>query len=224
MQLVTTPRIEFLRGLVREIGHNYAGGRVIVAVDGIAGSGTTEFGDELARVFEEAGRGAFRASIEGFHRPRTERYRLGRESPRGYYESSYDYRALRRALIDPFRMAGSTGFSTTAFDMKRDAPVVTSWLTGPADLVLIIDGVFLLRPELRAFWDFSIHLDVSLETAYERLAKSAGRDPDPAAPSNARYVGGQELYFAESAPLSSASAAIDNTDPSRPRRIFADSC
>jgi uridine kinase len=221
-QLISTPVIDFLRGLRGEIDHNYAHGRVIVAVDGMAGSGTNAFADELARVFQETGREAFRASMEDFHRPRSERHMAGLDSAEGYYADSYDYRTLRRALIDPFKMAGSTGFQTAAFDQKRDAPVVTSWQTADPDAILILNGVFLLRPELRGGWHYSIYLDVPPAVAYERLAARDNRNPDPLAVSNARYRGGQELYLAEAAPLFAAAAVVDNTDPTHPHRVFPD--
>lgn len=222
MQLVSTPRIDFLRGLKAEISHNYGRGRVIIAVDGAAGSGTGEFADGLAATFREDGRECMSASIEGFHRPRRERYARGRDNAQGFYEDSYDYLALRRVLIDPFRMAGSIGFQTIAFDLQRDAPVVSSWVTGPADMVLIVDGAFLNRAELRGIWNYSIHLDVSSDIAYARLAETAGYASDPGADSNQRYVRGQEIYQAEASPLFTASAVVDNSDAEHPKRVFVD--
>ncbi len=224
MQLLPTPRNEFLRELVGEIAHNYGHGRVIVAVDGIDGAGKTSFGDDLAAVFREAGHDAFRASMEDFHRPRAERYREGRESPVSFYRDSFDYQTFRRVLVDPFRMAGSTGFQTAAWDVKRDAPTQMHWITGQSDGVLIVDGVFLNRPELSGIWNYSILLEVPWDVAYARLAERDARDPDAGSLANARYRDGQDLYFAEADPRQVASALVDNTDPARPTRIFADSC
>jgi uridine kinase len=224
MQLPPTPRILFLRELVTEIARNYGRGRTIVAVDGIDGAGKTAFADDLAAVFREAGHDSFRASMENFHRPRADRWRLGRESPETFYRDSFDYGTFRRVLIDPFRLAGSAGFQTAAFDVRRDAPIESRWLTAPADAVLIVDGVFLLRPELRGIWNYSILLEVPWDEAYARLAARDGVDPDPDALSNARYREGQELYYAEADPRLWASAQVDNANPERPRRIFADSC
>jgi uridine kinase len=224
MQLPPTPRIEFLRELVGEIAHNYGHGRTIVAVDGIDGAGKTSFGDDLAAVFREAGHDAFRASMEDFHRSRADRYRNGRESPASFYRDSFDYRTFERVLVDPFRMAGSAGFQTAAWDVKRDAPTLTRWITGQPDGVLIVDGVFLNRPELRGIWNYSILLEVPWDVAYARLAERDARDPNPDALANARYREGQELYFAEANPRQYADALVDNADPAHPKRIFADSC
>ena len=213
-----------LREVRNEITHNYGVGRTIVAVDGISGSGTAAFADDLAEVYGEDDRAVFRASIDDFHRPREERYARGRNSAEGYYLDSFDYSLFRRALIEPFRMAGSTGFQLVGFDEKRDTGEELRWVTGPKDATLIVDGVFLHRPELRGLWHYSIWLDVPVAEAYLRLSASLGVDADPSAPSNARYVGGQELYQRESGPRTRASAVIANEDEAHPVRLFLDSC
>jgi hypothetical protein len=54
-----------------------------VGVDRVDGAGKTTFADELARALEAIGRRTIRASVDGFHNPRSVRYRLGRGSPQG---------------------------------------------------------------------------------------------------------------------------------------------
>jgi hypothetical protein len=55
--------------------------------------------------------------------------------------------------------------------------------------VLLFDGVFLMRPELRAYWDLTIYLDISAD---ESLRRALTRDVDcSAAPtSRANATGG----------------------------------
>ncbi|MCU1419868.1 MAG: Uridine kinase [Mycetocola sp.] len=224
MRLVTTPRVDLLRELRAEILHNYRVGRVLVAVDGISGSGTARFADDLAEVLREEDRTVFRASIDDFHRPREERYARGREAAQGYYSDSIDSSLFRRALIEPFRMAGSTGFQLVGFDEERNVGEGARWATGPKDAFLVVDGVFLHRPELRGLWHYSIWLDVPLDEAYRRLHEWIGADPRADAPSNARYVGGQTLYTLDAAPRGQASVVIDNADEAHPTRSFLDSC
>ncbi len=103
MRLPTTPTTTVWRGLRDEVRQNNRAGRVIVAVDGRDGAGKTVFADGLAAVFAEDGSAVFRASIDDFHRPRTERWARGRTSPDGFYRDSFDYATFRRVLIDPFR-------------------------------------------------------------------------------------------------------------------------
>jgi uridine kinase len=224
MELIASPRIDFLRSLTAEIAHNYGKGRVIVAVDGVGGSGTAEFADGLAATMREAGHDTFRASIENFHVSRLRPHTPGVESPAALYEDSYDYVTFRRVLIDPFRMGGSTGFQTSGFDRQGPAPSESHWLSAGRDAVLIVDGVFLSRDELRGIWNYSIYLEVPWAVAFARRAEQSGVDPDPDAPSNELYRQGQELYLVDAFPRGRASAIVDNTDADRPTREFADSC
>jgi uridine kinase len=222
MRLPTTPVTTLQRGVRDEVRRWFPAGRVIVGVDGVDGSGKTTFADSLAQVFREDGSAVFRASMDDFHRPRVERYAMGRRSPEGFYRDSYDEATLRRVLIDPFRdahTAGTTGFQLAAFDLARDAPVEARWVTAPQDAVLIVDGIFLQRPSLAEIWDRVVWLEVPWETAYARMARRDGTDPDPDAPSNARWRGGQQLYLDEVRPREAASFVIDNSDHANPRRV-----
>lgn len=208
-----------LESLSAEILHQYGRGRTIVAIDGPDGAGKTRFADDLASVVRTSGHPVFRASIDDFHRPRAERHVRGKDSPDGVYRDSFDYSALRRVLIEPFRLGGSTAFVTAIFDLGRDAQVEPKWLTGPDDAILIIDGIFLNRPELRGLWNYSVWLDVPAEIAEARLT---GRDGGSS--TSSRYSGGQAIYLEEADPRSAATAIIDNGDFEAPRRVFADRC
>lgn len=217
-------RRDTMKALAEELLLHYAHGRVVVAVDGADGAGKSEFADDLATELRSMGHSVFRASMDDFHRPRALRYAKGRESAQGFYEDSYDYPSFRRVLLGPFRMAGSTGFSTAFFDLKRDVEFESRWETGPADAILIVDGLFLLRPELKGIWNFTIWLDAPDEVRRDRMIERDGSHPESDSPLGKRYSGGQELYQREAAPRTAASAIIDNSDYDHPRRQFADSC
>jgi uridine kinase len=215
----TPVKRDVLDSLADEFLHNYGRGRTLLAVDGIDGAGKRPFADALAERLGRGGHAVFRASVDAFHKPRAERYIRGVDSAEGYYYDSFDYELFRRVLIEPFKLGGSTGFVTAAFDAARDAQIEMDWKTGPQDATLIVDGPFLNRPELRGIWNWSIWLDADDEAAQLRLFEldgAAGRSP--------RYPGGQKLYEAEAHPRERASAIIDDTDPETPRRVFADSC
>ncbi|MFT4228663.1 MAG: uridine kinase [Microbacterium sp.] len=228
MRLPITPATTLWRSLRDEVRQHYRAGRVLVAVDGIDGAGKTVFADGLAEAFAEDGAAVFRAGIDDFHRPRAERHARGRASPEGFYRDSYDYATFRRVLVDPFRegghTSGATGFQLAAFDLARDAPVAAQWVTGPRDAVLIVDGIFLHRPELCGLWHWSLWLDVPFDVAYARMALRDGCDPDPLAASNRRYYEGQQRYLRDARPAAGACAIVDNSDLAHPRRVFRDYC
>ena len=192
-----------------------------VAVDGVDGAGKTMFADELGAAVSSRGRAVVRASVDGFHHPRAVRYQRGRDSPEGFYRDSYDYAALRERLLDPFGPGGSRRFTHAVFDHAADAVVNAPTQTAAEGSVLVLDGIFLHRGELRGLWDFSIFLDVGFDVSIARCAARDGGSPDPAAAPNRRYVDGQQLYLAEARPHEQARVVVDNTDLARPRILAA---
>jgi uridine kinase len=222
-----------LEALAKEILHNYGHGRAIVAVDGPTGTGTRQFADDLAATVRALGHEVFRASIEDFHTPRSLRERNGRFSPSALYEDGYDYSVLQRVLLDPFRATSGTGFVLAAFDANRDAPFQSKWTTASPDALLIIDGLFLNRKQLAGFWNYSVWLESSRETADAAVVEgetgarqTVGGEPPAGELSEEaqRDRGADALYWVDAEPRGVATAIIDNNDPEHPRRIFADSC
>jgi uridine kinase len=192
-----------------------------VAVDGVDGAGKTVFADELAAVLAPSRRPIIRSSVDGFHNPREARYLRGRGSPEGFYLDSYDYAALRRCLLDPLGPEGSRTYRLAAFDHLTDSPVAAEDHSAAPNSILVLDGIFLHRPELRDCWDLSVFLSVPFEISIPRGASRGPGfgSPDPATESNRRYVEGQRLYLDQAKPQDRADIVIDNADLAAPRII-----
>ena len=86
-----------------------------VAIDGVDAAGKTTLADELVEPLTRTGRQVIRASVDGFHLPRAARYRRGPDSPEGYFLDSFDYPALRSALLDPLGPHGARRFRSAVF-------------------------------------------------------------------------------------------------------------
>jgi uridine kinase len=159
-----------------------------------------------------------RASIDGFHRPRFERYRLGAESPEGYYRDSFDLDGLRRVLLDPLGPHGDRRFRDAVFDEEADLPVTRPLRHADPDTVLLFDGVFLMRPELEGCWEMVIFVDCSPEVAIRRaMRRDVGRfGTRVEARYRTRYLPGQGLYLAECRPRERADFLVINDDPAHP--------
>ncbi|MEZ5189923.1 MAG: uridine kinase [Schumannella sp.] len=217
----TPARRALLEGLADELLHNYGRGRTILAVDGPTRSGKSTLADDLAEALRKKGHDVFRASIDDFLKPRALRYARGRDSAKGHFEDAYDYSVFRRVLVEPFGMNGSTGFVTRAWDEDRDRQIEPKWLSGPVDAMLVVDGVYLNRPELRGLWNASIWVDADPAVRAKRVLERDGIAPGSARAE--RYEGAQKLYE-RTKPREAATVLIDNTKPDKPRRVFADSC
>jgi uridine kinase len=210
--------LERLAHLILEIDRPHP---VRVAIDGPDAAGKTVLADELAPILEVAGRPVIRASIDGFHRPRAQRLARGAHSPEGYFHDSFDYAALRAALLEPLGPGGEARFQRRVFDYRADEPVVSPVEVALPDSILLFDGVFLLRRELKEVWDFSVFVAVPFAETQRRAAVRDlalfGSQDEVLRRYVARYVPGQKLYLELEDPQSRADAVFYNEDPAKPR-------
>ena len=160
-----------------------------------------------------------RATIDSFHNPKKVRYQRGPDSPEGYYFDSFNYEVLKRDLLIPLGPDGDRHYCPAVFNLKDDVPTNGAWYTAPTNAVLLFDGVFLLRPELILYWDFSIFLDVDFHISVSRAVQRDIANGDQKWDSDTlqkryerRYVPGQQLYFREARPQQRASIIVDNND------------
>jgi len=210
-------RAEVLAGLTRAIVEQESSRRLVIAIDGVDGAGKTVLALELADMLAPH-REVSRASIDGFHRPRAQRYARGRTAE-SFYRDSYDHGAIRTLLVEPFR-AGAP-WRRAVYDVQREMAVEAPPEPGSGrSAVLLVDGIFLHRPELDDLWDASIWVEVPFEVSVPRGNARFGEvdalGADPASEGNARYVGGQRLYLADVDPVTRATWVLDNTDLAAP--------
>jgi uridine kinase len=195
-----------------------------VALDGVDAAGKTTLADELAAALAELGRPVIRASLDDFQHPRAVRYRRGPESPAGYYRDAFDLPALRAALLAPLGPGGDRRYRTATFDYRADAPVAAPEEYAPADAVLLVDGVFLQRPELAGCWEYAVFVAVPPAVALARaLVRDAPRFGGAAAARaryRRRYLPAQRQYLARCRPEERADAVVGNADPAAPTLRF----
>ncbi len=166
---------------------------VLVAVDGADGAGKTRFADALGETLAAAGRTVGRGGIDDFLHPAAHRHALGR-TPRTVWERTTDLAAVRRDLVDP-------------------------WRARTDDAVLVVDGIFLQRPELADVWDLVVWLEVPDAERVHRMARRDGGVDDVADPVQQRYLGAQRIYRETCDPAGSADVVVDNSDWSAPRIV-----
>jgi uridine kinase len=194
-----------------------------IAVDGVDASGKTCFADGLASVLKGKQCVVIRASVDGFHNPKSIRRQRGDLSPEGFYHDSYNYPALIHNLLKPLGPGGSLEYRTQVFDVEKDEPIDSPLRTTSGDAILLMDGIFLLRPELLPFWDLKIFLQADFKNTVQR---GAARDASLYGSRQTaeeryweRYVPGQELYLRLADPVDNADILIDNNDLESPNLL-----
>jgi uridine kinase len=214
-------RQDLLAEFVRRITDVTRPHPIRVAIDGVDAAGKTTLADELVAPLTRTGRFVIRASIDGFHHPAAVRYRRGRLSPEGYFRDSFNHAQLIETLLAPLGPGGDRRYRGAIFDVRLDRPVEAPAQKVSPDAVLLFDGVFLLRPELRPYWDFSIFVRADFEVT---VARADARDHHRFGSHEQvrqryaeRYVPGQRLYLTEAQPELQASVVVDNNDAAHPR-------
>jgi uridine kinase len=207
--------------LAEEVARRKEEGRPLkVAIDGRCASGKTFLADQLAQALRPAGFDVLRPSVDGFHHPREHRYRQGEYSAPGYYEDAFNYRAVEDYLLKPLSQhAFPVLCRQVAHDVRTDMPISAPPLAVDAHSVLLFDGLFLFRPELNAYWDFRILLEIDAATSVSRaLERDVTDPPDITRRKYAeRYEPAWQIYVANERPASKADVIVDNRNFLHPR-------
>lgn len=181
-----------------DLGH-----AVRVAIDGPDCAGKSTLADAVAAELRSH-RPVVRLSIDDFHHPAATRRRRGELSPDGYYHDSFNLAAIVDEVLQSLGPDGNGSFCPALFDYRRDEYIETPPVPADSGAIILFDGVFLLRPELRRHWDLSIYLDVdpdeSLRRALIRDLELFGSSEDVETRYRRRYLPGQALYRRDANP------------------------
>ena len=212
-------RDEMLARLTAAVGSVTVAHPVRVAVDGAPAAGKTTLADELAHLLRAEGRHVIRATIDDFLVPRAQRYHRGEYSAEGCYFDAHDHHALTRVLLAPLGPGGDRRFQNAIYDRTADSTVSPPPTTAPAAAVLVLDGVFLLRPELIDRWDLRIVVSTAPDRTVDR-AVIRERDVSSRAAVERRwrerYLPAQRLYVATARPADHADIIVHNDEPQQP--------
>lgn len=191
-----------------------------VGIDGIDTAGKTTMADHLAADLRRRGMSVVRVSIDGFHRPREERLRRGSYSPEGYYLDSFDYPGLRKSVFEPLESESPARIRTRLYDFRTEQPADIHDVPVPEGSVVLMDGVFLFRPELVDVWDYKVFIHITFEECLRRARSRDlelfGDETELVRRYEKRYIPGQRLYLEACRPDETANIVVDNTDWEQP--------
>lgn len=189
-----------------------------VALTGMGCTGKTTLAAELVTVVSGAGRAVVPLAYDDYHHASERRHRQGRTSAAGYLEDSFDPDALRRLVLDPVA-AGAAAVVPASYDLAADHPVDPDPVPLPADGIVLVEGSFLLVPELADRWDLAIMVVADPARVLERGLE---RDADLGTPEQVRelyvrrYLAAESLHQERHDPWSHADVVVDLTDPTAP--------
>ena len=127
-------------------------------------------------------------------------------------------------MLEPLKN-NEPAYRAEVFDYRTEAKIDSKTRDAEPGSILIMEGVFLFRPEIVRFWDVKLFLDIGFE---ESIARAVHRESDKAhlgankeiiSKYKTRYIPGQQLYFEQVNPRETADIVIDNRDFENPQIV-----
>jgi uridine kinase len=144
-----------------------ASGRLVVGIDGAGGAGKSTLARGISGAF--AGRLAI-VRCDDFYRPLSGT-QYSRLTPEEAYENYFDWRRLRDEAVMPLRSGNRARYQR--YDWSTDR--LAEWIEIEPREIVLMEGVFSTRPELRPLIDVAIFIQTPRE---ERLRRMLARPQD----------------------------------------------
>ncbi len=178
---------------------------------------TTSLAEELLR----SGLAVQIVRLDDFHRSRAERRREDLSEPVQFYERTFDFDRLKNEVLTPIKDEGSLETSLICLDLLRDTWTVERHYSVNSNTVVLLEGVFLFRPDIAHFLDLTIFLQVDEGTVIDRARK---RDiplhgEEIMQKYQSKYLPAQRVYLEKYPPEQNADVIIDNNDWASPKVV-----
>jgi uridine kinase len=171
---------------------------VLVAVDGAGGAGKSVF----AQALHESDPSVRVVHMDDFYKPSSERTSQGTEVGGGF-----DWRRLRRQVLEPLRSGRPARYERYDWPSDRLAESHTLEPEG----IVVVEGAFVMRPELSSFYDFSVWVHSPRDV---RLARGVARDGEEMRERwVAEWMPEEDRYVDLCAPMDRADLVVDGTAP-----------
>lgn len=140
---------------------------LIVGVSGIDGAGKSTVSNELENALSGQGITAAQINLDDFLNPKEIRHQNPNQVD-GYFGDNFDFKNLVTKVLEPARQSASINCKIPVLELETDQIRHREFgFSGPG--VLIVEGVFLFKRELRDLFDLKIWLQVEFEHAMERV-------------------------------------------------------
>jgi len=186
-----------------------------ITINGIEGTGKTTFASEFVTYLCGHSFAAIHVSIDGFHFNKAHRYKLGRDSAKGYYEDAYNEAAFVAKVL---RMSQGTPplYVKATHDLITDDYLDLPPIKLSKNAVIVTDGCYLFKPVFNPYWDLRVYLKTDFKIALERGVSrdqgALGGYEKAKEKFELRYHAASRRYNYEVNPELLADIVIDNSD------------
>lgn len=182
----------------------------VLGIDGLGGAGKTTFVQTLIASFKAEGIKTSILHIDDFIYPKSVRYDSSKEDWECYYYLQWRYDYLLEKILVPIKLDHTIDKQIELYDKDNDN-YFYQHLKLDCDTIVIIEGVFLQRNELRPFLDYVVFIDVPKEERLRRVLKRdtyIGDSKAIVAKCENRYFPAEEHYITHYNPAKKANQTI----------------
>ena len=135
----------------------------IVAIDGLSGAGKTTLVQKLQNSIDQV----IIIHIDDHIVRREYRYNTSYDEWFEYYQLQWDVTYLKEHLFD--KLHQNEQLLQLLFYNKENDTLSKNTMNIPPSSIVIIEGIFLLRDEWKAYYDYTVFVDCPREVRYERV-------------------------------------------------------
>jgi uridine kinase len=141
----------------------------IIAIDGIDCSGKSQLSLELTKILA-SNSNIVLIHADDFLNPKLIREKQGKWSFKGFYEDFFDFNKLHTKVLEPLIRGQEVDFCFSPIQIRNEQDVIGNKIRYQinTDDIVIVEGLFLLRPELKDMFDFKIRLNIPDSEVIER--------------------------------------------------------
>ena len=175
---------------------------LLIGIDGLGGSGKTTYAYKLQRQLE----GSMIFHLDDFIHKKEVRYNEAYEEWYCYYHLQWRYDYLIQKLLQPLKNGLDVNETFEVYNRETDSYALRK-IEIPIGTTVIVEGVFLQRPELRSYFETVIFLEMNQETRLKRISNRdtyMGSKEDIALRYEQRYFPAEEKYIEQCNPLALA--------------------
>lgn len=186
-------------------------GSLLVAISGIDGSGKSTIAPRMVERLEERGLHTVLISLDAWHHPPERRF--SKEDPaQHFYDHAFRFEELFRLLLDPLKQNRSVQLTVELTRLPENDFRRVTYDFRDVDVILL-EGIFLLKRELRRNYDLAFWIDCPFETA---LRRALARNQEGLSPEEiirdyeTIYFPAQWIHLERDDPRANADGILDN--------------
>lgn len=188
----------------------------VIGIDGLGGSGKSMISDMLSETLFSKGYNNIIFHLDDFIFPRSVRYDEQHSQWQCYYSIQWRYDYFINKVLLPIKKNQTFDDYIELYDKENDN-YKKQKLEIQNRTIIIVEGIFLQRKELKDLFDYVIYIDVPESERLERLVKRdtyIGSDLEIVSKYQNRYFPAEHKYIAEYSPKHLADCVIYNTQKS----------